>query len=194
MTEEAIKIILATLAVAYPNAYGKIQDDDTGPIVELWMRQFADYRAKEVGAAVDAIIATRTSGYAPTIGEIKNQIQKLRDVNTLSETEAWAMVAKACRNGIYGYKKEFDKLPPEVQRAVGRPEQLRDWAMVDTEELSTVVASNFMRGFKERRSRDREQAMLPPNVKALIADLGNKMQIGGEKHDFSLPEMRGQDQ
>ena len=175
MTRKAVQTILATLAVAYPHAYSKTSDADAEPMVKLWMRQFEGFDGPEVGAAVDALIATRKEGYAPTIGEIKDQVLKIRQREDLSETEAWALVAKACANGIYGYKTEFDKLPEEVQRAVGRPEQLRDWAMISTEELQTVVASNFMRGFNARRKRDREDAILPPAVRQFIGGVADKM-------------------
>lgn len=181
MTRKAVQKILATLAVAYPHAFAKTTDADTEPIVKLWMRQFEGFEGPEVFAAVDALIATRREGYAPTIGEIKDQVMKLRQREALSETEAWALVAKACANGIYGYKTEFEKLPEEVQRAVGRPEQLLDWAMISTEELQTVVASNFMRGFKARRQRDRENAILPPAVRQFIGTAADKMAMLPEK-------------
>lgn len=177
MNRKATEMILATLAVAYPHAYSKTTDADAEPMIQLWMRQFEGFGGKEVGAAVDALIATRTQGYAPTIGEIKEQIVKLRQKEALSESEAWALVAKACRNGLYGYRTEFEKLPPEVQRAVGRPEQLRDWAMLDTDELQTVVASNFMRGFKIRQARDVEEAKLPPAVKSFISATADALKM-----------------
>ena len=88
------------------------------------------------------------------------------------------MVSKAIRNGIYGYQKEFDKLPPTVQTAVGQPEQLREWAVMDVGEVESVVASNFMRGYKTAQRRERETAMIPEDVRNLLTGVGQKMMIG----------------
>ena len=87
------------------------------------------------------------------------------------------MVAKACRNGLYGYKTEFEKLPETVQRAVGKAEQLRDWAEIDTDTLNTVVASNFQRSYRIMQQRAKDDAMLPPGVKTMIGALADRMAL-----------------
>ena len=69
-----------------------------------------------------------------------------------------------CRAG-YHAKEEFDKLPPEVQNAVGSPNVLRQWARVEQDELATVVQSNFMRAFRARGKSDAAYAALPQDVK-----------------------------
>ena len=45
---------------------------------------------------------------------------------------------------------EFEKLPEEVRRVVGHPSQLYEWAMLDTREVNTVIASNFRRAWRAR--------------------------------------------
>ena len=178
---ETIKI-LATLKAAYPGSFRDVTASDAEAMIELWSRMFAESYA-EVNAAVAALISTRTVGYSPTVGEVKDQLQKLRSANTLPEQEAWSLVSRACRNGLYGYRKEFAKLPPEVQRAVGAPEQLREWAAMDSDTLQSVVASNFMRNYRTRQNREREMAMIPPEVRALITGLSDTLMIGGGEHE-----------
>ena len=178
---ETIKI-LATLKAAYPGSFKDMTSRDAEAMIELWSRMFAESYA-EVSAAVAALISTRTVGYSPTVGEVKDQLQKLRTANILPEQEAWALVSKACQNGLYGYKKEFAKLPPEVQRAVGSPEQIREWAKMDADTVQSVVASNFMRNYRTQQARERENAMLPPEVRALITGLSDTLMIGGGEHE-----------
>lgn len=178
---ETIKI-LATLKAAYPGSYRGMTARDAEAMIELWSRMFAESYA-DVNAAVAALISTRTVGFSPTVGEVKDQLQKLRSANTLPEQEAWALVSRACRNGLYGYRQEFAKLPPEVQRAVGAPEQLREWAAMDADTLQSVVASNFMRAYRTQKARERENAMLPPEVRALITGLSDTLMIGGGEHE-----------
>lgn len=171
------KGILAVLRAAYPQFYSGMGRDELYAIVNLWQRQFSADNGNEVMAAVEALIATRTNTYPPVIGEIKEKLQCLRETDGLTEQEAWSMVSKACKNGIYGYRKEWDKLPPEVQDTIGRPEQLREWAMCETDEFETVVASNFMRSFKVHAKRKRESAMLPKSVRTVVAQIGNGMKM-----------------
>ena len=173
--------VMALLQTAYPAYYAKQTDRQRMEAVNLWAELFADDPAQAVYAAVKAIIVTG-GAFPPSIGEIKNKMHDLTAPATLSETEAWALVSKAIRNGIYGYQEEYDKLPPTVRAAVGRPEQLKEWAMMDAGETESVVASNFMRGYRTVQKRDRETAMIPESVRTLISGVTQAMLPEGE-HD-----------
>ena len=166
--------VLAMLQTAYPSYYAKQSEQQLREAVNLWADLFADDNPQVVYAAVKAIIVSG-GAFPPSIGEIKNKMHDLTAPADLSETEAWAMVSKAIRNGIYGYQKEYDKLPPTVQAAVGRPEQLKEWAVMDVCEVESVVASNFMRGYKTAQKREREMALIPDSVKTLIAGVTQAM-------------------
>jgi hypothetical protein len=180
MTIEETLMILAVLKAAYPHAFKGMTRKDGEAMAQLWLRQFASESYAEVDAAVNALIATRTAGYTPTIGEVKEQIQRIRKNNDLDELAAWALVSKACSNGIYGYKEEFAKLPPDVQRAVGAPEQLKEWAQMDVETVQSVVASNFQRSYRTTVARQREFAKLPESVQDIVLQISGNMKMLGE--------------
>ena len=93
----------------------------------------------------------------------------------MTEYEAWNTVKKAIGNGYYGCVEEFGKLPEILRRLVGSPNQLRDWATMESEALNTVVASNFMRSYRVRAEREREYLLLPSDVKAFMAELSGKL-------------------
>ena len=179
--DETIKI-LATLKAAYPHSFKDLTKRDAEAMIDLWTMMFSAESYAEVNAAIGALISTRTVGFSPTVGEVKEKLQSLKASNILPEQEAWALVSKACSNGLYGYKKEFAKLPPEVQRAVGAPEQLREWAKMDADTVQSVVASNFMRNYRTQQARDKERAMLPPEIQTMIGGLSDSMKlIGGSE-------------
>lgn len=177
MTKRDVVGIMALLQTAYPAYYAKQDNQQRMEAVNLWAELFADDPAPLVYGAVKSIIVSG-GAFPPSIGEIKNKMHDLSAPAGMSETEAWALVSKACSNGIYGYEAEFAKLPPTVQAAVGRPEQLREWAMMDVETVQSVVASNFMRGYKTAQRREKETAMIPESVKALLDGVGARMMIG----------------
>lgn len=177
MTREETLLILAVLKAAYPHAFKDMKKSDGEAMVNLWQMQFASENYQEVSAAVNALIATRTVGYSPTIGEVKERLYRLRNVNELSEGEAWGMVYKALSNGYYGYMDEWKKLPQEVQRAVGNPEQLREWSQMETDTVQSVVASNFMRSYRVMKERAKEVEKLPEAVREMICGVADGMKM-----------------
>ena len=174
--------ILTVLKAAYPHSFKGTSKRDANAMIDLWQTMFAADSYEAVNAAVAALISTRKEGFTPTIGEVKERMAFAREqvTGTLSEQSAWAMVEKACRNGLYGYQAEFDNLPPDVQRAVGAPEQLRAWAAMDAETVNSVVASNFMRNYRVQKQREKERSMLPPSVMAALSGVADNMKLIGE--------------
>lgn len=179
MTRQETLGIMATLSAAYPSFYRKSTPEDTAAAVALWAEMFKDEEYSIVKAAVLALIKTRTEGWPPNVGEVTAKIAELTQPKEFAEAEAWALVEKAARNGIYGYREEFEKLPPVVQKAVGSANQLREWAMMDSGELKTVVASNFMRSFKVIQKREREAAMLPADVRTMLQAATERLALNG---------------
>lgn len=180
MTRDDAIMILAVLKAAYPHSFKDLTRRDGEAMVSLWQMQFASESYQEVSAAVNALIATRTAGYSPTIGEVKEQLYRLHSVDELTEGEAWSLVYKALSNGYYGYQKEYEKLPEVVQRAVGRPEQLREWSQMETETVQSVVASNFMRSYRTMKERAKEAAKLPESVRQMIGGIADNMKMLSE--------------
>ena len=171
MTENEIRIVLGVMKLNYPNSFRDMQEGDRTALVKYWHRQFAEADYKVVSMAVDSIIATDPNGFMPTIGRVKQEMTKLTQPDLLTEQEAWLLVEKACRNSLYNAGEEYAKLPPEVQRMVGSPSQLKEWAMMDSSELKTVVASNFMRSYRVRSKNDRDYLALPQEVRGMLENV-----------------------
>lgn len=164
---ETLKI-MAVLRGAYPNFYRNMSDQDVENAVGLWNDMFRSDEYVLVAAAVKSLLETDEKGYPPHIGSVKAKMRLLTEREEPTEAEVWNLVSKALRNGLYGSKEEFDKLPPAAQRVVGSPEQLRSWAMMDSETVQSVVASNFQRAYRTIVQREREIARLPADVRALL--------------------------
>jgi len=164
-------MILKVLKTEYRHSFKDMSTAEMADMLNLWAEMFADDDARLVGAAVKAIIVAGDREHAPNIGTIKEQLRKLTATDEMDEAEAWGRIRKAISNGIYGSKEEFEKLPPVLQKLVGSPSQLRDWAMIDTDELQTVVASNVQRAFRTVQAREREAAKLPADVKKTVEAL-----------------------
>lgn len=164
MEKEDTKKLLAVIVASFPN----YKPENTQFTLNTWHEMLKDYDKGIVFMALKAYIATDTSGFAPSIGQVINQISKLQAKEELTEIQAWGLVSKALRNGYYHSEEEFDKLPPTVQKAVGSPQMLQNWAMSDAGSIETVVASNFMRTYNAVVKRQEMESKLPSDVLALI--------------------------
>ena len=177
MTRTETLAIMSVLKAAYPNFYKDMKRDEAEGIVGLWTDMFKDDPAEVVAMAVKAHIANDAKGFPPHIGAIKDAIVKLKTSDELTEQEAWELVRRACSNSNYGAREEFDKLPPVVRRLVGSPNQLREWAMMDSDTLNSVVASNFQRSYKVRATKEREYLALPSDVRNAMDLLSGGMKM-----------------
>lgn len=173
MTYDETLAIMSVLRVAYPRYYANISAEDAKHTAGLWAEMFAGDPAQEVAAAVKSFIATDEKGFPPHIGAIKAQISKMHTANIPDDQEAWSMVFSALRNGLYGYREEFEKLPYPVQQAVGNARQLQAWAAMDADTLGSVVASNFQRAYRARRAEMRELAALPPDMRLFRSQIAD---------------------
>ena len=174
MTRDDVIKIMSVLRGAYPHFYRDISKQEAYDTINLWTDMFSNDDASIVASAVKSLIDGDDKGFPPTIGQVKTKMRLLVGSDELTEAEAWNLVSKAVKNGLYGAVEEFEKLPPAVKRIVGSPSQLRDWASMDSETLHSVVASNFQRSYKVVATREKEIAALPDDVKKLINFAMNK--------------------
>lgn len=139
--------------------------------MSLWYDGLKDLPYQIVNIALKKYV--QTNRFAPSIADIREQATQLNQNNQnddLNETEAWSLVLKAIRRSTYYSEEEFSKLPEIIQRTVGTPKQLREWATledVDGKTL-TVLQSNFQRTFRVEQQREREKQKLSPDVSRLI--------------------------
>lgn len=171
MTKAEAAKVMAVLQINYPDNFRNKSDDVIKATIDLWSRAFADEPYQLVSAAVMAHMVSDTNRFMPPVGVIKAKIAELMKPDEMTEQEAWSLVAKALRNSAYGAEEEYAKLPPAVQRAVGGSSQLRDWAMMDTETVQSVVASNFQRSYRVTSQRERDWEKLPAGLKTYVAEL-----------------------
>ena len=75
-----------------------------------------------------------------------------------------------------------------IQKTIGSPDQLRVWAQMDEGTVNSVIASNFMRTFKVKQSRQKEINMIPNDVKTFLESMSSDMQFesGEDKKQKSI--------
>ena len=179
MTRDETVNIIRVMVDSYPN----YKPNNLSETVDVWHTMLSDYDYNLVSMALKSYILSDTSGFAPAIGQIVAKMHAITQPQELNEMEAWSLVSKAIRNSIYNAADEYAKLPPIVQKAVGLPSQLMQWA-IDDNYNESVVSSNFMRCYRIELAREKELSMLPEDAKQ-IAQNGSgctyAAQIGEER-------------
>lgn len=169
MTREEFKLIVKGMKAVYTKPEF-IPDQDA---FNVWYMLLADLDYKN--ASIAAQMHMRSSSFEPKPADIIEQYNKLTKRAGLTEMEAWTLVSKALRNGINGAEQEFNKLPPLVQKALGSPSQLRNWATSDESSIESVAQSNFMRSYRTICQREQEFDKLPSDVKKLIENTNQQL-------------------
>lgn len=174
MERDDVKKLIGIMVTSYPN----YKPQDMKMTVDIWHEMLQDYLASDVFIALKSYIASDTSGFAPSIGQLINMICKMTKPQLMNEHEAWSLVRKALENGIYNSQKEFDNLPEAVQRAVGDANQLYVWA-TDMDYDESVISSNFMRAYRTVCARQEEYNRMPKEAQLRLESL--RAQALGQK-------------
>lgn len=204
MTIKEARKFVAVLMVTYPN-YNPIDEELAA---ETWAGVTEEYTYEQVDIALRSYMKTNTSGFAPAPGQIIDKIYTMTQPQELNEMEAWALVRRAICNSGYNSKEEFAKLPPLVQRAVGLPSQLREWALTDDLNHEVVMAA-FQRAYQAELKHHKEIQKTPQNIRNLIEKTNqgsysaqieqerhkvkklsdeNKLKLGDAKEGIPMPE------
>lgn len=171
MTKRETVELMTVLQANYPDAFKGQSDAVVGAKVALWHDMFKNHPIEIVHAAAIAFMATDTKGFMPNVGQINEQIQRMNRKDDRTPDEAWRLVYRAIQNSTYWAEEEYKKLPEDIQRFVGHPDQLKQWALMEADVVQSVIASNFQRSFKVRQEHDRDYQKLPAEVKQFVSRL-----------------------
>ena len=171
MTREETQDLLISVQALYPNW----NPEDKRATVNAWHWALAEYPAPAVKTALQIYVKTNNTGFAPSVSQIINGIYKPMEHDTLSEGEAWSLVKRAIQDGNYHAEERYNELPPLVQKAVGSPNMIRQWAGTDSDEVNTVIMSNFQRSYKTIVQREHANARINPVISGMIGEITKSM-------------------
>lgn len=183
--DETIKILMVVQA-AYPN----YNPQDKTITVNLWSEMLEEFSYQQVNAALKAYIRTDKSGFAPSIGDVVDKVQTIFGAESENDAEAWNLVWKAIKSSgeFERAKRNFENLPEIVQKSIGSPGQLMEWALTQNLNIE-VVSSNFKRTYRTELQRKQEIQKLSPDVLKLMNSLNNP-QIEEKAEAPSISEER----
>ena len=174
MNKQETAQIITLLAGNY-NSIAEKTKEQKQMMLNTWQECLGDLDYKLVLQAVKKTIIE--SPYPPTIHEIrKNAIEIINPSNVRTPIEAWEEAYKMICNGSRITQEEFDKHSSEVKKFFGSPAQLRAYA-TNTDFNMDVVRSNFLKQYEVIISREKQQKLLPEQMKNMIGQLTERMDV-----------------
>lgn len=172
MEREEFKILVKGMKAVYAQPTF-IPDQDA---FNVWYELLKDLPYEQTNIAIQKYMLTEK--FPPTIADIRTKATEIvaPDEEEISELQAWALVRKALCNSGYNAESEFEKLPEACRIAVGSASNLREWALMDSDEVETVEQSHFIRNYRTALQRMKDDAKLPDSIKLLIANTRIKAQ------------------
>lgn len=164
MERDEFKILVKAMKAVYADATF-IPDSDA---FNVWYELLKDIPYNQAEIAIQKHMLTNT--FPPRIADIRRNVSEITETEEINELEAWSMVYKAICNSAYNAEREYQKLPQIVQKAVGNPANLREWAMMDEKMISSARA-RFIDSFKAVKGRIKEDSMIPERTKIQIAQM-----------------------
>ena len=176
MTREETKMIIGMLGSVYSSEFDRKTDEQINTMIDVWTMLFEDEDADKIANATKAYLKSNANAFMPTPAMLIEKAYNMFAPKGMTELEAWGYISNAIRNGNYHAREEWENLPEEVQ-ALCSPNDIRDWASMDTSQVQTVVASNWQRSFKVKEKARQEYNRLPNETKSLIESLGTQMKL-----------------
>lgn len=189
MTLNETYAIMSLLQYAYPSYYRGMSKKDATATARLWQQMFEDDSFDEVQGAVKILLATKIESYPPTIGAVKEKLAEFRGVAEMTAQEAWVLVSRAVRSVDWlAPEKQFNKLPPAAQKAVGSAAVLKEWGMSDEQAFETVIYSQFVKAYNVYQKREKEMAVIPSDVRDMLSAVAERMALtdGSENKGVSV--------
>lgn len=177
MTRDETKELLMMIKAIYPNF--NVKSEEMTPTINAWHLMLEEFNYMDVKKALSIYVRTGNTGFAPSVSQLIGALYKPQEMEQLSEGEAWALVKKAIKDSNYHSAERYAELPENVKKAVGGSQMLREWAMCDSNEVNTVVMSNFQRAYRTIVSKQEFNNKVPPQliVKPGVAALEEKEKV-----------------
>lgn len=189
---------ITTIRINFENAYKTQTDEEREILIRSWYAILKDYPKEIVDKAV--INSIKYAKFAPRIGDIVEQIEKMCEAYEKSDEELWSeltgVLREVSRNRYaYSYtfidangktqgdnarqrnKNIFERLSPELKSYCSNLSGLIALAEYTTEELN-YEKGRFLRVMPTIKQRTKTRGETPAQLAVLIQGLSNHFALG----------------
>lgn len=177
MTKQETIQVLTLLAGNYESFSKRTETEEQVEIMKnTWQECLGDLDYRLVLEAVKKTMIT--SPYPPTIADIrKNAIEMIKPTTLKTAIESWNEAYSMICRGLYMTQEQFEMASPEVKKFFGNVRQVKELAQTDIATVNSVTKGQFLKQYEVIVNREKEQKLLPQNMKNFIAQLTEKMSV-----------------
>ena len=193
LTPQDINKYITTIRLNFENAYKTQTEDERLILIKSWFAILKDYPKEVCDNAV--MQAIKYAKFAPRIGDIVEQIEKMKSVFERDECELWAELSGCLReveSNVYAFRfnaidrngltqgenarirvrEIFNGLSPELKEYCRNTNGLIEIAEYTDEQLS-YERGRFMRVMPQIRERAKMRQQMPESVTGLLQRLSD---------------------
>ena len=173
MNKQETTQIITLLAGSYESIANKSQIQRQ-MMLNTWYECLNDLDYNLVLQAVKKTIIENQ--YPPTIHEIRKNAIEIINPTENDALNKWNECYKMICNGTYMIQEEFDKHSEVCKKFIGSINQLRAYA-TNPDFNMDVVRSNFLKQYEILIQREKQNKLLPEQMKTITEKLANKMDL-----------------
>lgn len=186
MTKEEIKQILTYLKVQYPHSFDQLKtDEEANMYVAIWNDAFKEEDARLVQAAVKKLCYNNTSGFAPTIGQIREKMLELTGIRLMEAETVWNTARKFwCNLGTRipsEIEPRYKELPDEV-KAMFSIDDMIHYADMNTADVIQYEKPRFMKEYRNIEAQRKANMLTGSISKAALTYTGHLMIGDKDEH------------
>lgn len=202
ITAQDINKYITTIRINFENAYKTQTDEERQILIKSWYAILKDYPKEIVDKAV--LQAIKHAEYAPRIGAIVKEIERMREAYEKSDAELWAElrgVLREVERCVYSFRfnaldengktqgdnardrveEIFNGLSPELKDYCRNQRGLIDVAQMSENELTLYERPRFMRVIPTIKERARIRQETPASLAGIIQGLNISLDFDGMK-------------
>lgn len=152
--------LLGYLKATYINSFSKMDESEKEAMILVWANHFKNDDFNHVMRAVENLC--QTSKFVPSVADIKEEMFKVSNVKQKDVGEAWAIAHKNCSCNPQIAKENYDKLPANIQKALGSSSVLVEIGWMNNEQVS-FARNSFEKKYEiilERERKDLASGLL----------------------------------
>lgn len=162
MKKEEVRQLLVLLKEYFPNSFIHHTAEGSKLIFSVWLETFKDEDTKLVQTAVMKLIQSNTTGFAPTIGEIREKMLELTGVHIMTADDVWNRARRFwCNLGTRNpseIEPRYKELPEEVKRMFTIDDMIH-MADMQTADVINYEKPRFMKEYRHIEAQHKAELL-----------------------------------
>lgn len=150
MKKEDLSAVLTYASALWNTLKMPEKDEDYVVALSVWYDLLGEYELPIIKAGMLELAKESDFCNVAKIAEKCRAIQKLALNELQDEDSIVNEIRRAIQGAFYHANENFEKLSPIAKRIVGQPKNLKEWGLMDSATVSSVIMSNIKKSARNQ--------------------------------------------